>query len=131
MNLEPGVEYYAYDIDTRLVALVNTFFRYLSGSYRAECGDILVSVPAFAADVVFLFKTLPCLEQQEKGISERIISSLNTRYIAISFPARTMSGKSKGMGNFYHAFAQELFRRLNLEYVQFEYPNEVFYVIQK
>jgi len=128
MDLAAGAEYYAFDIDTRLIAWINSFFSHLSGSYTAECADILVSLPAIEADVVFLLKTLPCLEQQEKGISEKIIKTLKAKHIVISFPAKTLTGKAKGMEDYYHTFALQLFSRLNLDYFKLEYPNEVFYV---
>jgi 16S rRNA (guanine(1405)-N(7))-methyltransferase len=131
MDLEPDVQYYAYDIDTRLIVLINTFFSYLNQSYKAQCSDILVSIPGIEADMVFLFKTLPCLEQQEKGVSEKIITSLKAKYIVISFPSKSLTGKAKGMENYYHTFAMELINRLNLEYFKLEYPNEVFYVLNK
>jgi len=131
MDLQQDVEYYAYDIDTRLIGLVNTFFGYLHQRYKAECSDILVSIPAIEADVVFLLKTLPCLEQQAKGISEKIITSLKAKHIVISFPSKTLTGKAKGMENYYHSFAVELIDRLNLDYFKLEYPNEVFYVLNQ
>lgn len=129
MGLEPGAEYYAYDIDTRLSVLINGFFKYLSPCYRSRCSDILVSLPGIEAEAVFLLKTLPCLEQQEKGVSERIITSLKAKHIVISFPSKTLTGKAKGMGNYYHTFAMELINRLNLDYFKLEYPNEVFYIV--
>jgi 16S rRNA (guanine(1405)-N(7))-methyltransferase len=131
MDLEQDVEYYAYDIDTRLIVLINTFFGYLNRSYKAQCSDILVSIPGIEADMAFLFKTLPCLEQQEKGVSEKIITSLKAKYIVISFPSKSLTGKAKGMENYYHSFALELINRLNLEYFKLDYPNEVFYVLNK
>ncbi len=131
MDLEQDTEYYAYDIDTRLIALINTFFGYLNRSYKAECSDILISIPEIEADMVFLFKTMPCFEQQEKGISEKIITSLKAKHIVISFPSKTLTGKAKGMENYYHTFTLELINRLNLEYFKLEYPNEVFYVLNK
>lgn len=131
MDLEQDVEYYAYDIDTRLIALINTFFGYLHGNYKAQCSDILVSIPEIEADVVFLLKTLPCFEQQEKGVSKKIITSLKAKHIVISFPSRTLTGKAKGMENYYYTFAMDLINRLNLEYFKLEYSNEVFYVLNK
>jgi 16S rRNA (guanine(1405)-N(7))-methyltransferase len=131
MDLEEDVEYYAYDIDTRLITPVNTFFGYLNRSSNAECSDLLVSIPEIDADMVFLFKTLPCFEQQEKGISEKIITSLKTKHIVISFPSKTLTGKTKGMENYYHTIAMDLINRLNLNYFKLEYSNEVFYVLNK
>jgi 16S rRNA (guanine(1405)-N(7))-methyltransferase len=131
MNFGPEVEYYAYDIDTRLVSLINTFFSYRSGVYKAECLDLLVSVPAIEADVVFLFKALPCLEQQEKGAGEKLFSSLSARHMVISFPTKSLTGKSKGMENHYQTYAANLIRRHNLEFFKLVYPTEIFYVIKK
>jgi len=131
MDLGPNAGYYAYDIDTRMIDQVNIFFCYLNRSYKAECLDILVSIPAIEADVVFLLKTLPCFEQQEKGVSEKIIASLKAKHIVISFPSKTLTGKAKGMENYYHSFALELINRLNLEYFKLDYPNEIFYVLNK
>jgi 16S rRNA (guanine(1405)-N(7))-methyltransferase len=131
MELEPAVEYYAYDIDTRLIALVNTFFGYLHRSYKAQASDIIVSIPGIEADVVFLLKTLPCLEQQAKGISEKIITSLKAKHIVISFPSKSLTGKARGMENYYHTVAIKLINRLNLEYFKLDYPDEVFYVLNQ
>jgi 16S rRNA (guanine(1405)-N(7))-methyltransferase len=131
MDLQPDTEYYACDIDTQLISVINIFFSCLSSSYRAECADILVSIPEFAGDVVFLLKTLPCLEQQEKGISERLLTSLKAKYVVISFPASTLCGKIKGMGNYYDTFALKLINTFNYNYIKLEYPNELFYVISK
>ena len=131
MGLGEGVEYIAYDIDTRLIEVINTFFRNMPGAFRAECGDILVSVPDIEADVVFLLKTLPCLEQQEKGVSETIIQSLNARYIVISFPSKSLTGKERGMGEYYHRFILEVLDRLSLDHFKLAYSNEIFYVVIK
>lgn len=131
MDLEQDAEYYAFDIDTRLIDQISSFFNNLSHRYKALCSDILVSIPEIEADVVFLFKALPCFEQQEKGVSEKIITSLKAKHIVISFPSRSLTGKAKGMENYYHSFALELINRLNLDYFKLEYPNEVFYVFNK
>jgi 16S rRNA (guanine(1405)-N(7))-methyltransferase len=68
MALAPETEYIACDIDTRLIAVINTFFNYLKRPYKAQCVDILVSLPELEpeADVVFLLKTLPCLAHLEQ-----------------------------------------------------------------
>lgn len=131
MELEPGTEYFAFDIDTRLMAAINTFFKYLERPYVAQCADILVSLPniAMEADVVFLLKTLPCLEQQEKGISEKLITALKKKYIIISFPSKSLSGKARGMAGHYGRFILEILEKMGLGYFKMEYANEVFYVV--
>jgi 16S rRNA (guanine(1405)-N(7))-methyltransferase len=135
MELEPEAEYTAFDIDTRLISVINTFFSYLNRPYRASCTDVLVSIPGIEADVVFLLKTLPCLEQQEKGVSEKIIKTLNlkSKYIVISFPSESLTGKDKGMETYYNQFILGILERLSLsmDYFKLEYSNEMFYVVIK
>ena len=131
MGLEPEAEYTAFDIDTRLISVVNTFFIYLNRHYRAACADILVSIPGTEADVVFLLKTLPCFEQQEKGVSEKIIKTLKAKYIVISFPSKSLAGMEKGMGDYYNKFILEILRKLSMDYFKLDYSNEIFYVVIK
>lgn len=132
MELEPGSVYHAFDIDKRLISLINSFFdlNRFNGIYRAQCADIMISIPGIDADVVFLFKTLPCLEQQEKGISQKLLASLRAKFTVISFPSRSLTGKSMGMEKHYFAFFQELINHLNSNYSKLEYPNEIFYILQ-
>jgi 16S rRNA (guanine(1405)-N(7))-methyltransferase len=131
MELEPEAEYMAFDIDTRLISVINTFFSYLNRPYRAESADILVSIPGIEADVVFLLKTLPCLEQQEKGVSEKIIKTLKSKYIVLSFPSKSLTGKEKGMETYYNHFISEILERILMDYFRLEYSNEMFYVLSK
>ncbi|MDQ1355219.1 MAG: rRNA ((1405)-N(7))-methyltransferase [Acidobacteriota bacterium] len=129
MGLEAGVEYFAFDIDTRLMSAINEFFKYLAGPYMARCSDILVSLPQEEVDVVFLLKTLPCLEQQEKGISEKLIKALKAKYVVISFPSKSLTGKAKGMAGHYGRFILGILEKMRLGYFKMEYANEVFYIV--
>jgi 16S rRNA (guanine(1405)-N(7))-methyltransferase len=131
MNLDPGSHYHAVDIDTRLISLLNRFLGYLSPRCRARCADILVALPEIEADTVFLLKTLPCLEQQEKGVSDRLLNSLEAKYIVVSFPCQTIGGQAKGMNQYYDTFARQLFTRLGVDFFKLEYPSEIFYVIHR
>jgi len=81
--------------------------------------------------VVLLLKALPCLEQQEKGVSENILRALNAKYIVISFPSKSLTGREKGMATYYDQFILEILGRLSLDYFRLEYSNEVFYVAIK
>jgi 16S rRNA (guanine(1405)-N(7))-methyltransferase len=133
MALGPETEYIACDIDMRLIAFINTFFNYLKRPYKAQCLDILCSLPETEpeADVVFILKTLPCLEQQEKGAGERILKALKAKHVVISFPSKSLTGKEKGMANYFDRFILDILERLSLDHFKLEYPNEVFYVAQK
>ena len=139
MNLKPGSEYLGLDIDRRLIGLTNSFFSHFKrpnrapnrAPYRAKCVDILVTPPGQEnkADMIFFLKTLPTLEQQERGAGERLLKSLAAEYVVVSFPAASLCGHEKGMENHYRKFILDILNRLSLSYFKMEYPVETFYVI--
>ncbi|MCP4221404.1 MAG: hypothetical protein GY765_42655, partial [bacterium] len=131
MQLEPSIRYQAWDIDTRMTALLNRWFQLRHPRSRAFSKDILVSLPENAVDMIFLFKTLPCLEQQEKGVTQKLLQNLEANYVVVSFPSKTLGGRTKGMEDYYDGFIVEHLRALRMEYFKLEYGNEVFYVIDK
>ena len=128
MGLGPETAYRSWDVDGRLVAAINDFLARLGRPPAAVCRDLLVSTPDEPVDVVFLFKTIPCLEQQEKGAGVRLLRSLRARCAVVSFPARTLGGRDKGMALYYDQFMAEVIRELGVSTVKIAYPSEVFYV---
>jgi len=122
--------YDAYDIDTRIISLINQFFSRFKGEFRAEAHDVVPSVPGREADVVFLMQALPCLEQQEKGAARRMLSSLRARYVVVSFPTQSLGGRKKGMRSFYETVWLPEFRKLGFSSETLDFPSETFYVLK-
>jgi len=54
-------------------------------------------VPSQAVELALLLKTLPCLEQVDKSIGGRLLDGLHADHILVSYPARSLSGRGKGM----------------------------------
>ncbi len=105
----PGVHYQGYDIDLDTTGGIHQFFEKKGLPVAVGYNDLFISVPAHEpGDTVMLLKTLPCLEQQEKGISARILSQLICNQLIISFPAKSLGGKEKGMVESYRAFLMDL-----------------------
>jgi 16S rRNA (guanine(1405)-N(7))-methyltransferase len=130
MALSPTARYVPVDIDRSLIELINLFFQHVGHPQTATCRDILVSPPNIQADAVFLLKTLPCLEQQDKGSALRLLRRLRTRYALISFPTQSLCGHRKGMPHHYDAFMDGLVAELGVPAERFPYPPEIFYVLQ-
>lgn len=101
MQLTDGAVYHACDVNLSTVALVNAYFARLGRPQTAFGYDVLSGGALPPADLVYLFKLLPLLEQQEKGGAARFLGSLQARYLAVTFPLRTLSGRNVGMENFY------------------------------
>jgi 16S rRNA (guanine(1405)-N(7))-methyltransferase len=131
MGLPAATEYRAFDIDLRLCALVDHYLKRAGQPGGAAIWDLLTPPPreASCADLVFCLKTLPLLEQQARGASERLLQSLSTRVWVISFPARSLGGRDKGMRAHYDALMCAQAGRLRLPLQRFDYPTETFYIL--
>jgi 16S rRNA (guanine(1405)-N(7))-methyltransferase len=80
-------------------------------------------------DVVLLLKTLPCLEQQEKGASLRLLQSLRTRFVVVSFPRGSLGGRDKGMHENYSQFIRGIAGEMQVPFKAVETRTEDFYVL--
>jgi 16S rRNA (guanine(1405)-N(7))-methyltransferase len=130
MNLAPDTRYCAFDIDRRLTAAINTFFARAGRPGTAECRDVLVTAPEIPVDVAFLLKTLPGLERQKKGSAAELLERLRARHVVVSFPAKSLGGREKGMGEHYGAFMDALASRWRIPVRRIAFPGEVFYLLR-
>lgn len=125
-------EYVAYDINNETIDLLNQYFAKLEkNEYRAEILDAVSTSPSDYFDVVLLFKLLPLLQQQKKGRAMEILSDMNFGVAIISFPLKSLSGKNKGMEEFYSNFFEtnlpEEISMLDKQVI----GNELFYAVKK
>jgi 16S rRNA (guanine(1405)-N(7))-methyltransferase len=127
MGLPEDATYQAMDIDCELMALLGGFF---PNQLVSECRDILVRPPEEPADLAFLLKAVPCLEQQERGASLRLLRALRVGHAVVSFPVHSLGGRSKGMEEHYAAMAEDLIAKLGSDFVALRYPSEIFYVVE-
>lgn len=133
MGLADDTSYLACDVDHRLIRAVNALFARLGTADRmvAQCRDVLVAPPDAEADVALLLKTLPCLERQEKGAARRVIHAVRAPRLVVSFPARSLGGKDKGMVRHYDDFLSGLLGQGIELHRKLEYSTETFYVLSK
>lgn len=123
-----SAEYIAMDIDSVLLGFISEFLEMAGGRWQVECRDLIVSPPRKKAGLAFLLKTVPCLEQMEKGASLRLLKKIRAEYVVVSFPSRSLGGVAKGMERNYHEMAADLFRELGVRAQVLRYPGEIFYV---
>jgi 16S rRNA (guanine(1405)-N(7))-methyltransferase len=109
MGLGGGVLYRAGDIDHGTVEVVQAFFQRMQVACDVRILDAVDDMPGENADVAFLFKLVPVLEQQKKGLAYRLLESLGAKTAVITFPIRSLSGREKDMEKFYGSqFEQNL-----------------------
>ena len=82
------------------------------------------------SDVAFIFKVLELLEKGEgHKLSELLITALPAKWVVVSFPTVTSSGKP--MRSPRRAWIELMLKRLGYAYKTFSVPNEIFYAIRK
>ena len=99
--------YYAYDIDTRTAELLNSFFALMNLPQTAYCMDLALNTPAEKADLTLMYKLIPVLESQIPGRGYALACEINTRFLVITYPLKSLGGKMKGMErNYSNAFSK-------------------------
>jgi len=132
MNLN-NVNYYAYDLSKEEVKILNQFFKEKKINGKAAILDLLnlnkvKKLPK--ADLAFLFKMTDVLDKG-KGhkTSEQIIKAIPAKFIIVSFPTLTMSGKK--MNHPRRGWIELMSQRLGYKFELLEFSNELFYIIEK
>ena len=128
MDLGSGAEYLAVDGDCRLADSIAAFFSAVQFPGKVICDDLFSFAQADKADLVFLLKTLPCLERQRPGSGVEVIRKLRCRHLVVSFPTATLGGRRKGFPQGYRRYAEGIAAELRLPATRFEYPSELFYL---
>ncbi len=129
MNLNNDVMYRGYDIDSDLICFLNSIFKLLGlSNIEARLGDVFVDDFDYA-DVVFMFKLLPILEHQEKGSSLNVIRRQKCKYLVVSFPTKSLSGKEKGMTRYYSNWFKKTIQSENWKFEEVLFNNELVFVL--
>lgn len=97
MPLADEVTYIAYDIYGDMMCFLQEYMQLAELNGRAEVRDIIHNPPQETFDLALVLKTLPCLEQMEKGASVRLLDAIQARYLLISYPVSSLGGRQKGM----------------------------------
>ncbi len=131
MPSAPDLVYHACDIFTDQMAFIERFFQHFRISGQTYLTDLTDSIPQVSAEVTFLLKTIPCLEQLSRNIGQRLIDSIPSAHILVSYPARSLGGRNIGMVKHYeHQFLQ-LIDPQRWEIERFLFPNELVFFIHR
>ena len=131
MPLAGDASYHAVDIYSDMLAFINQFFNHLGRTGRADLCDLTQSCPTQPAQVAFLLKSVPCLEQLDKQLFPRLLLQIPADHNLVSFPARSLGGRQKGMAQFYGAHFEKLVKDLPFEKRLFTFPSEIVYLLSR
>ncbi|AFY69325.1 ribosomal RNA methyltransferase [Thalassoporum mexicanum PCC 7367] len=93
MELPIATRYYAYDLHQTRVEFLNQYFTLQGLEPLAIAQDILVNFPNQSADLAFIFKEVHRFEQRQRGCTLPLLDALQVRYLLISLPTTSASGK--------------------------------------
>ncbi|GAB4279642.1 MAG: hypothetical protein Kow0080_32000 [Candidatus Promineifilaceae bacterium] len=129
MPLSASVEYVASDIYADSVAFLGAFMAKVGLNGRVEVRDLITNPPVEQADLILLLKTLPVLEQIEKGAASRLLDVVNGRYLLITFPVRSLGGRQKGMAQNYEAMFRGWVDGRDWHIRRFEFTAELAFLV--
>jgi len=131
MPLPTDVPYFAYDIFSDQLDFLNHFFDAMGYTGAAQHRNVLDGMSTPPADVAFLLKTLPCLEQIESGAGERLLHQIDAPVLIVSFPNQTLGGRKRGMAQHYTASFLSRIKKAGWQADSLTYPSELIYIVQK
>ena len=110
MPLDEDASYHACDMYADMVGFLEGFFALdlVRAQGTAAVCDVVASPPEGSYDLAFVLKAVPCLEQIDKQAGVRLLDGLDSRFLAISYPAKSLGGRQKGMTETYPAHFEEL-----------------------
>ena len=131
MPLAEDARYYAYDIYSDMMDFLEACFSCLHVQGQARVCDVIHACPTQRADVAFLLKAIPCLEQVDKNAGLRLLETINADHLVVSFPAASLGGRNKGMVMNYEAHFVELVTGKGWSISRFVFPGELAFLISK
>jgi 16S rRNA (guanine(1405)-N(7))-methyltransferase len=131
MGLPPRTRYLAYDVDRRLVQLVDGFLTLCDVPHEAELRDVVARPPSDPVDVALLLKSAPCLDQQAPGAAKRLLEILPARHVVLSYPTRSLGGAGKGMVAHYRAHLEGMLAGTGREVATVPFASETVYVLSR
>ena len=131
MPLKPGFTYTACDIYLDMIGFLNQFFWHFQVNGKALLADVTQTIPDVDAELTLVLKTIPCLEQLDRNAGRFLLTAIRSPNILVSFPARSLGGRSKGMVQFYEQHFRDLISGQPWQVTRFEFPGELAFLIRK
>ncbi len=131
LPLAPNAQLFACDIYADMADFLNAFYAHTGVNGRAFICDLIHHLPKQQVELALLLKTIPCLEQVDKSIGWRLLSSIQAEHMLVSFPVHSLGGRGKGMRVNYDQHFQELIVDLPWQVMRFDFPGELVYRLSR
>ena len=128
-----GISTVGVDVSGEAVKDVNACASDYDLPVHAVCADLLCenAVPKERYDLALLFKILPLLERQKSGAAMDVMHAVNAKFLAVSFPTRTLGGRNVGMEGNYSSWMEGHLPENRRIAARFTEENELFYILEE
>ena len=110
---------------------LNACLPYLGVQGEAQVCDVIHACPTQRADVAFLLKAIPCLEQLDPLAGKRLLETIRADHLVVSFPAASLGGRSKGMVTNYESHFVDMVGDKPWSIERFVFPTELVFLVRK
>lgn len=131
MPVSDSIEIKACDIYTDQIDFLNEFFQHFNIHGKAFCCDLTQQIPQEKAQVAYVLKTIPCLEQIDKSIGLKVLNEIQCENLLVSYPAQSLTGKKKGMRQYYSDYFLTLINNTDWEVSSFSFLSEQAFFLKK
>jgi len=131
MPISKKTKYYAYDVYKDMIDFLNKFMTIQNVQGCAEARDVVQDTPEIRADLAFVLYTLPCLEQIQKSAGLKVLESINSDFLVVSFPVHSLGGREKDMRRFYEARFNKLTQKKGWIIQRLDFRTELVFLIKK
>ena len=123
--------YVASDVDHQPLDTVRTFLELAGQPHRVEARDVVADPPTDTADVALLLKLVTTMDRQDPAAATRLLRALDVQHAVVSFPARSLAGRGKGMERAYRGRLERLVAEVGRvsEVAEASVPNELVFVL--
>jgi 16S rRNA (guanine(1405)-N(7))-methyltransferase len=131
MGLPPTTTYHAVDVDRRSLAVVESFLDLVGQPAVVHERDLVAAgSPRIAADAALLLKLVPLLDRSDPSAAARLLDGLVVRHAVVSFPARSLGGRRRGMERTYRRRVDQLAEDVDArELAEASVPSELVFVL--
>lgn len=131
MPLQEDCIYHACDVVEPLIGFLNAYFPLVRQSGSAFTCNLLQSIPQQKVQVAFILKLLPILDQVDPNASTHLLDQVRADHLLISYPSKSLGGRSKGMKQTYASHFERITSGRNFEVRSFDFPNETVYLLSR
>jgi len=130
MSLPGECQYYAYDIHSPRVGLINQFFQLTAQAGKAVAQDILVQPPQVQADVALFLKETFRFEKRQRGSVLPFWRALRVHWLFVSLPTAGLRG-NRNLLDRQRKLVDNILGSTDWHVMEIQFEGELVFCIQK